>query len=92
MSGTELSYILDYLSNNVPATYNLNNYNCADFGIVIGNLADLSLPATTTTALMGMFSGRSPAQLGQDIRNSNPQSGVTIDTNGGNAPIKQGGC
>ena len=95
VSGTQLSSIITYLSNSVPATYNLNTYSCADFGIVIGNLAGLNLPATTTTSGFGpliIFNGRSPGQLGQDIRNMNPQSGVTVDTTGGNAPTKQGGC
>lgn len=95
VSGNQLSSILSYLSNDVPATYNSNSYNCADFGITIGNLAGLNVPATTISSGIGpliIFNGRSPAQLGQNIRSMNPQSGVTINSNAGDAPIKQGGC
>ena len=92
VTGTQLASIVNYMSNDLPATYNLNSYNCADFGITVGNLAGMNLPVTTTSAFFGRFNGRSPGQLGQDIMNMNSQSGVNVNTTGGNAPAKQGGC
>ncbi len=95
VDGTQLASIVNYISTSVPATYNLNNYNCADFGIAISNLAGLNLPATTTSSGIGpliIFKGRSPGQLGQDIMGSSFPSGVTVTNNAGNAPVKQGGC
>lgn len=88
ITGGQLAAILSYI-NNYPATYNLNTYNCADFGIAVGNLGGMNLPVTTSN---GIFSGRSPGDLGEDIRAMAPPSGSSINTTGGNAPTKQGTC
>lgn len=88
VSSEQLNNILNYI-NNAPVTYNLNSYNCADFGIAVGNLGGMNLPNTTSS---GIFSGRSPGNLGEDIRSMNPPSGGSINTNGGNSPTKQGTC
>jgi hypothetical protein len=91
VSGTQLSGILTYI-NTHPSTYNLNSYNCSDFGIAVGNLAGMNLPATTTSAMFNMFNGRSPGVLGQDIRSMNAPAGGAVNVNGGVAPSKQGTC
>ena len=91
VTSSQLSSIITYM-NNPPATYSLNNYNCADFGIAVGNLAGMDLPSTTTSAFFGKFNGRSPGELGQDVRGMTPPAGTSVNPNGGNAPTKQGTC
>lgn len=90
VSSSQLASMIDYI-NNYPTTYNLNSYNCADFGIAVGNLGGMNLPATTTR--VALFDGRSPGDLGEDIRAMSiaPANG-SIDKTGGNAPSKQGTC
>ncbi len=87
-----LVQILDRIEN-FPASYDLNNYNCADFAIEIGRLARLNIPSTTGTYKNVIFSfrGRNPADLGEDLR---ILSGgfTTRNTTGGNAPAGKGGC
>lgn len=80
--------------NNFPKTYDLNKYNCSDFGIQIGRKAGLNLPAKigTYSQLFYTFKGRNPADLGEDIREMQDTNTITIDRQGGNAPQKSGGC
>lgn len=85
---TQLQSIIRYSSESaVDIKYNLNNYACTDFAIYIGNLAGLNLPSTTVTKWP--FSGRSPGQLGQEIRIRTDRS---ITRTKSNAPQKKGGC
>lgn len=80
--------------NNFPKTYDLNKYNCSDFGIQIGRKAGLNLPAKigTYSQLFFTFEGRNPADLGEDIREMQDTNTISIDRQGGNAPQKSGGC
>lgn len=79
-----LSYIKNY-----DKTYDLNEYNCTDFGIGVFNAAGYSLPKTTGS--WGVGSGRNPGDLGQDIRSLN-NSNFQINKNGGTTPLNKGNC
>lgn len=87
VSASQFASMIQYI-NNYPATYNLNSYNCADFGIAVANLGGMNLPATTTR--VALFDGRSPGDLGEDIR-AMPNNGY-INKTGGYALSKQGTC
>ncbi len=70
ITATQMQNIVSYVQNH-PPVYNLKSYACADFGIAIGNLGGLNLPSTTVRDWTGYFEGRSPAELGQEIRAMN---------------------
>ncbi|AOR28587.1 hypothetical protein FORMB_15470 [Formosa sp. Hel1_33_131] len=89
ITGAQLQQIIN-ASINFTSTYNLNNYNCTDFGIEIGNLGGLGLPAANGTWPGG--SGSNPGALGLYIRNLTPPAGVTTNTTAGNAPATHKGC
>ena len=84
VNSTQLTNIINYITTNSSSTYNLNTYNCTDFGIRVGNLAGLGLPDGYGTWPGG--SGSNPGALGQYIRS---QSGniSTISTTNLNAPV-----
>lgn len=88
INSTQLSYILNYVQNSF--SYNVNSYACADFGIQIGNYGGLNLPSTEVSYVT--FNGRSPGQLGQEIRQMNPEDDVTVSTESNNAPNQSGSC
>ncbi len=87
INATQMNNIINYVQNH-PPTYNLNTYACVDFGITIGNLGGLNLPSTTVSDDWGLFNGRSPAKLGQEIRDMNSTSTKSIKKTKGNAPSK----
>jgi len=89
ITASQLSSIIHY-TNNFPSTYNLNTYNCTDFGINVGNLGGLNLPSTSATGTM--FTGRSPGHLGEDIRAMTVPPGVSKTGSKTNAPNKSGDC
>ncbi|WP_281847921.1 hypothetical protein [Olleya namhaensis] len=74
-------------------TYNLNTYNCTDFGIDLGNEAGLNLPSTDGTWPRG-GNGSNPGNLGQDIRNMEIPEGEGIDRNteSGESSSNSGSC
>ncbi|WP_029272905.1 hypothetical protein [Flavobacterium sp. KJJ] len=83
----------DYI-NDYSKTYDLNNYNCSDFGIMVAQRASLYLPKTSGSYdnFIVKFKGRNPSDLGQDIRNMSTPNGATKITTKGNAPKKKGNC
>ncbi len=89
VSGNKLAEILNY-SINYPGTYDLDNYNCSDFGIQIGNLAGLGLPDCYGSWPGG--GGSNPGTLGQHLRNMTLPNGATRNTSGGTAPTNKKGC
>jgi len=89
ISSSQLNSITEYIKN-APNKYNVNSYACADFAIEVGNLGNLSLPSTTVSNLT--FSGRSPGQLGQEIRERNSNNEVTVSKTKGNSPDRSGNC
>lgn len=89
ISGVQLSNVINSMAS-FNTTYNLNTYNCTDFGISIANSVGLNLPDTSGTWKYN-GNGSNPGNLGQDIRAMTPTSG-TINTTGGNAPSNKGNC
>ncbi|NDI97503.1 hypothetical protein GWA97_00245 [Flavobacterium sp. LaA7.5] len=90
VSAGQLQQIINY-SIDYPATYNLNTYNCTDFGIDIANMANLNLPPCNSH--WGAGSGSNPAKLGQHIRNNySTNSSHTVNKDGGFAPVSLKMC
>ena len=89
ISNSQLTTIKNYI-NNFPEKYDVNDYACTDFAIKIGNLGGMNLPSTTVTSWP--FKGRSPGQLGQEIRAMNSDSTKTIKKIKENSPNKEGEC
>jgi len=88
VSADQLSSIIKY-ANKPPSTYNVNSYACTDFGIAIGKLGGINLPATKASSLT--FSGTSPGNLGEDVRSGNfTNTTKTLTKN--NAPQRKGEC
>lgn len=83
VSSSTLQQILNY-SKNYNSTYNLNSYNCSDFGIEVGNLAGMNLPDSYGSWPGG--GGSNPGALGQFIRGLSPSGTISVNTTGGSAP------
>ncbi len=86
--GNVLNSILQYAIN-YEGTYDLDNYNCTDFGLGIGNLAGLNLPDCYGSWPFG--GGSNPGALGEYIRGMSTPGG-SINSMGGTAPISHKGC
>jgi hypothetical protein len=76
VNSVQLTNIVNYIIGHSSSQYNLNNYNCTDFAIAIGNLAGLNLPDAYGTWPGG--GGSNPGTLGQHIIN---MSGASINVN-----------
>ncbi|WP_269234434.1 hypothetical protein [Flavobacterium flavigenum] len=90
----QLTNIIQYITN-YPGTYDLNNFNCTDFGIKVMSLGGLTIPKTVGnySILPGLnFSGRNPSDLGQDLRILSLPTGATRNTTSSTAPTKSGTC
>ena len=90
ISASQLSNIITY-TENYPEKYDLNNYNCSDFGIGVAASGGLSLPSTVGTYGI-FFEGRNPGDLGEDMRELTLPSGATRDLVGGTAPNRSADC
>ncbi|MCZ4694503.1 hypothetical protein DWB61_05560 [Ancylomarina euxinus] len=90
ISRSELNSILTYVYNFRNSTYDLNDFNCTDFGINVGNRAGIGLPDSYNSWPEG--GGSKPGSLGQDIRNMQLPSGSTRTTNGQDAPNNINTC
>lgn len=90
ISPAKLQTIIAYISN-YSSTYNLNTYNCTDFGLSLSKLAGINIPSAKGTWPGG--SGNNPGQLGQNIRKIPLPTGSSLkNTTGGNSPLNQGNC
>ncbi len=89
ISPDQLTDIIDY-SINYPTVYNLNTYNCTDFGIEIGNIGGLALPNADGTWIGG--GGSNPGVLGEVIRDLPSSSNYSTNTTGGKAPKNHKDC
>lgn len=89
ITASQLINVIGY-SINAPSTYNLNSYNCTDFGISIGNLAGLNLPDSYGTWPNG--GGSNPGQLGQNIRGMILPLNATRQTTNTNSAPNNGVC
>lgn len=95
ISAQELTEVIEEVEN-FNSTYDLNQYACADFGIEIGNLANMGVPNITYQQeyLGGLlsFSGRAPGGLGEDLIDSPFMQGRTVKRETGKAPKRKGNC
>ena len=89
ISSSQLTSITNYIKK-FPEIYDVNNYACTDFAIKIGNLAGMGLPSTTMESWP--FKGRSPGQLGQEIRAMDSDGIKTISKTKSISPSKKGDC
>ena len=87
ISSTQLINIVGYI-NNVPRTYDLNNYNCTDFGIEVGRLGGLNLPDCYGSWPGG--GGSNPGTLGQYIRTMQLPTNSYRQTTGTNSKSNTG--
>ncbi len=90
INGLQLSSIISNMAN-YNSTYNLNTYNCTDFGVSIANAVGMGVKDTSGTWPYG-GNGSNPGNLGQDIRNMALPSGATRNTSGGTAVSNKGTC
>lgn len=86
---SQLQAIIKY-SKEFPSKYNVNSFACVDFAIEIAKKGGLNLPRTTVSSFT--FSGRSPGQLGQEIRSMSSNGTVTVTKNKNQSPKKEGDC
>ncbi|MFI0429473.1 hypothetical protein [Mariniflexile sp. HMF6888] len=85
VSPSNLQKIINRAISYSISDYSLEQQNCTDMGIDLGNLAGLPIPECNANPIY--FYGSTPGRLGEYIRNlSSPPSGVTRNTNGGNSP------
>ncbi|WP_183878047.1 hypothetical protein [Pedobacter cryoconitis] len=75
---------------NYKGTYNLNSYNCTDFGLSIIRASGLNMESNEGNWPGG--GGHNPGNFGQEVRNSKFPGNVTKDTVPGNAPLNSGNC
>jgi len=93
VSADELNGLLNYINNQTPAIYHLNNFNCTNWVVSATAVMYVNLPANAVPWQIG--GGLSPGQFGQDIRNFTlPDRPVTTSSPGqtGNAPANVGSC
>ena len=89
INASQLSNLVGYINSVSTATYNLNTFNCTNFGIDAAGKVGIFLPKTSGTWPGG--GGANPGNLGQDLRGLN-NSSVQKNTSGGNAPKNSGSC
>ncbi len=90
LNGAQLTNVLNYILA-YPGTYNLNSYNCTNFGVGAAGAAGLSLPTTRGTWAPGS-GGLNPGDLGQDMRTMSLPAGASRDVQSGQADSNNGGC
>jgi hypothetical protein len=90
ISATQLKSIVSYIEN-YPKSYDLNKFNCTDFGIQVMSLGGLALPKTEGSWGI-LFKGHNPNDLGEDMRKLSLPQGATRDLKTGKAPVKTGSC
>jgi hypothetical protein len=91
----QLNNLLSFIKTKSTATYNLNSYNCTDFGMGAAALAGLSLPSAYGTwgaPGVGTGAGDNPGQLGQNIRALPTPTGAVKSTSSGTALSNTGTC
>ncbi|MGK0448799.1 MAG: hypothetical protein ACJA2M_002600 [Polaribacter sp.] len=94
IDSNQLTNIINYIEN-YSSSYDLNNYNCTDFGIVTASLGGINSPRTIGTKSewgFTVFEGANPSDLGEDMREFTLPLGATRDDEGGNAPERSDDC
>jgi hypothetical protein len=95
ISQVQLTKLIDYIKMNSTATYDLNSYNCTDFGMQASSIVGITLPSAYGTwgnSVTGSGGGDNPGQLGQNIRNLTIPAGVVKTTNTGTSLSNIGTC
>lgn len=72
------------------SVYDLNSYNCTDFGIDMFNFLGFDIPDNDGVWKFG--GGSNPGNLGQDLRKMKLPLGMKRNVRGGKAPKNNGGC
>lgn len=85
---TRINNLLNFIKN-YKQTYDLNNYNCTDFGIDAFRMSGVTIPKTTGS--WGLGSGKNPGDLGQDLRGIKGGN-ISVNTTGGTTKQNKGGC
>jgi hypothetical protein len=90
ISASQLSNLRSQIISN-NSSYNLNTYNCTDFGLKMANeVLSMGIPDSSGTWPGG--GGSNPGNLGQDIRNMSLNNGITKNTTGGKAVSNSATC
>ncbi len=90
INSTQLTNVINYIKNHANTQYNLNTYNCTDFGMGVTAASGLALPSAYGS--WGLGSGDNPGQLGQNIRNLPVPCQRIKNTTGGFALSNIGSC
>lgn len=91
ITGSNLNNLLQYTYANSNNTYDLNNYNCTDFGIGAAAAAGLHLPDTYGVWGAGYGGGSNPGNLGHDMSTMPLPRGAQRGS-AGTSPSNNGGC
>ena len=89
VNGTTLQQIINFTVN-FTDDYNLNDNNCTDYAIEVGNLAGMGMPDCNGNWPGG--SGSNPGTLGEHIRNRANNPDFLIETTPGTGPETNKGC
>lgn len=89
VTSAQLSSIIN-LAKNSPKNYNLNTYNCTDFGSQISAAAGFSIKNTDGTWPGG--GGSNPGDFGQDLRAMSSTANAKINKAAGTASSNAGTC
>ena len=92
---TQLTVLLHFIKNKANAPYNLNTFNCTDFGMNCANLINISLASAYGTwgnSITGTGGGDNPGQLGQNIRSMPINSALLRTTTPSFAATNNGIC
>ena len=88
ISASQLNSLISYIKIKSSSIYNLNTFNCTDFGMGAMSLAGIAIPSAYGTwgaPGVGSGAGDNPGQLGQNIRNMSVSSSIVKTTSTGNA-------
>ena len=86
----QLVKLIAYIKLKASSTYNLNSFNCTDFGMNASTI--VGMPLGSAYGSWGVGSGDNPGQLGQNIRNMPTPDGGIKTTTSGNAASNIGTC
>lgn len=95
INSTQINNLINYIKSHASSNYNLNSYNCTDFGMGAASQVGLSLPSAYGTwgaPGIGSGSGDNPGQLGQNIRRLPVNSSIVKTTSTGLAQSNTGTC
>jgi hypothetical protein len=87
---SQLTNLINYIKTKASSTYNLNTFNCSDFGMGASSIA--GMPLGSAYGSWGFGGGDNPGQLGQNIRNMPTPTGAVKTTTTGNAASNIGTC